>query len=161
MTVRRSYAILAAIAMMVGACAHRVAGEAGGDVDIGLAAMSGEDWGGPVRGIGGWADVRGSAYAHETPEGTSVSLTIERGVPGAAYGWEVLEGTCGQPGRAIVPAATFPPVTLETSARGDFGYGGVVVTLPTKLQRGRQYFVNVYPSPEQRSTIVACGRLAD
>lgn len=154
---RRFCAMLAiAIAMLTSACSHRVAREAGGDIDVGSRTMRGEDWGGEIRGIGGWSRIRGSAYARETETGTVVTLTIDRGVAGAAYGWEVLEGKCASDGRSVSPPTAFPPVYVE-----DSGHGAAIATLKQKLEPGKQYFINVYTSAEQRTGVIACGTLAD
>ena len=143
--------VMVMIAVAAVGCSSRVARESGGDIDIGSTSA---DWGGGVRGIGGWADLRGSAYARPTDTGMTVSVTIERGIPGAAYSWEVLEGTCGSQGRALAEISTFPGIFLD-----DTGRGFAVGTLATKLASDRQYYINVYTSPEQRDSPIACGAL--
>ena len=154
---RRFCTILAvAVGMATSACSHRVAREAGGDVDLGSRTMRGEDWGGEIRGIGGWSRLRGSAYARETESGVVVTVTIDRGVSGAAYGWEVLEGKCGSEGRPVAQPTAFPPVYIE-----DSGHGAAIAPLKTKLVPGKEYFINLYTSPETRTGIIACGKLAD
>jgi hypothetical protein len=145
-----------AVVVVTSACSHRVARESGGDVDIGSRTMRSEDWGGEIRGVGGWSRIRGSAYALQDESGTTVTVSINRGVPGAAYGWEVLEGKCGYDGRPVAPPTSFPPVYVE-----DSGYGAAIAKLKTKLERGKEYFINLYTAPEQRTGIVACARLAD
>ena len=154
---RRFCTMLAvAVAMVTGACSHRVARESGGDVDIDSRTMRSEDWGGEIRGIGGWSRIRGSAYALQNDKSTVVTVTINRGVAGAAYGWEVLEGKCGYDGRPVAPPTAFPPVYVE-----DSGYGAAIATLKTKLVPGKEYFINLYTAAEQRTGIVACGKLAE
>ena len=155
---RRFYTMLAvAVAVLTGACSHRVARESGGDVDLGSRAMRTNDWGGEIRGIGGWSRIRGSAYALQDGSGTTtVTVSISRGVAGAAYGWEVLEGKCGYDGRPVAPPTAFPPVYIENS-----GNGAAIAKLKTRLEPGKEYFINLYTAPEQRTGIVACGKLAD
>jgi hypothetical protein len=153
---RRFFTMLAvAVGMVTGACSHRVARESGGDVDIGSRTMRSEDWGGDIRGIGGWSRIRGSAYAIQNEKGTVVTVTINHGVAGAAYGWEILEGKCGSAGRKAAETTTFPPVYVE-----DSGYGAAIATLKTRLDPGKEYFINLYMAAEQRTGIVACGKLA-
>ena len=154
---RRFCTMLAvAVTMVTSACSHRVARESGGDVDIDSRTMRSEDWGGEIRGVGGWSRIRGSAYALQNDKSTVVTVTINRGVAGAAYGWEVLEGKCGYDGRPVAPPTAFPPLYVE-----DSGYGAAIATLKTKLVPGKEYFINLYTAPEQRTGIVACGTLAE
>jgi hypothetical protein len=147
--------LMAAVAVVALGCTSRVVREAGGDVDV-SATSGGEDWGGGIRGIGGWSDLRGSAYARPTDTGTTVSLTIERGIAGAAYSWEVLEGTCGSQGRPLAEISTLPGVFLDKTGRG-FAVGA----LPLKLERGRQYHINVYTSVDKRDSPIACGAITN
>jgi hypothetical protein len=151
------------VAMTAVGCSHRVARESGGDVDLGARGMRGEDWGGKIHGIGGWSNLQGSIYARETADGAVVTVTVDRGVAGAAYGWELLEGKCGSPGRRVANPADFPPLYVE-----DSGHGAAIATLKAKLVPRTPYFVNLYTSsenlyasPEQRTNIIACGTLAD
>ena len=145
--------VMAMVAMVAVGCSGRVARESGGDIDI---SSTSADWGGGVRGIGGWADLRGSVYARPTDTGMTVSLTIERGIPGAAYSWELLEGTCGSQGRPLAEISTFPGIFLD-----DTGRGFAVGALPTKLAPDRQYYINVYTSAQQRDTPIACGAITN
>jgi hypothetical protein len=149
-------AAVIAVATAVSACSHRVARESGGDVDIDARTTRPEDWGGEIRGIGGWSRMRGSAYALQNEKGTIVTLTVDRGVAGAVYGWEILEGTCGAAGRPVDQPATFPPLYIE-----DSGHGAAIANLKTKLAPRTDYVINVYAALEPRTTVVACGKLAD
>ena len=148
--------VMVVVVIVAAACSSRVARESGGDVDLGSRTIVGEDWGGELRGIGGWANLRGSAYARETESGTMVSLTLERGVAGAAYAWEVLEGTCGSQGRPVAEVLTLPGIFLD-----DAGRGSAVGSLPTKLVRGRPYYINVYTSSDKRDAPIACGPITN
>ena len=144
------------VAMVVAGCSSRVARESGGDVDIGSRTMRGGDRGGDLRGIGGWSDVRGSAYVRHTDTGMTVSLTIERGVPGGAYAWEIREGKCGGEGRAVVEVAALPGVFIDETGRGS-----AVGMVTAKLAPGTEYHVNVFTSPDRPTNPIACGSLIE
>lgn len=146
--------VIAVTAIIAVGCSSRVARESGGDVDV--SAMTGADWGGGIRGIGGWGTLRGSAYALEADTGMTVSITLERGVAGAAYSWEILEGTCGSQGRPLAEITTLPGIFLDATGRGS-----AVGTLPRKLTRGGQYYINVYTSSDKRDNPIACGRITN
>jgi hypothetical protein len=146
--------VLMAFALAAAACGHRVTQESGGDVD--LAAMTERDWGGEIRGTGGWSSIRGSAYVRPiSSDSTRVSLTIDRGIPGGAYAWEIGEGQCGSSDvRALAPITAFPAVFLDKTGRG-----AAVGTVGMRLDRARPYVVNVFSTTDQRTTVIACGKL--
>ena len=133
-------------------CAQRVVSESGGDVSVGAST---ESWGTTFRGRDGWNDTRGSVFAKVVEGGTQVALTVEGGIAGSRYGWDLREGACGANGRAIGDAAKYSPVLL-----GDRGMGSTITIVPVTFETGKQYSVNLYGDPTERTIVIGCGNLA-
>ncbi len=150
---RRSYVVLVAglVIGLASGCAQRVVRESGGDVAL---PELGDSWGSTFRGRAGWSDTRGSVFARPADGGTTVALTIEGGIPGSRYGWEVREGSCGTDGRILGEARKYEPVLL-----GDAGLGSTVMLLPTTLDPAKQYSVNLYGDASERTILIGCGTL--
>ena len=150
---RQSYAVLVAglVTALASGCAQRVVSESGGD--IAMPAM-GNTWGSSFRGYQGWSDTRGSVFARPADGGTHVALTIEGGIPGSRYGWELREGACGATGPVIGEAAKYMPVLL-----GNEGMGSTVTVVPVALDAAKQYSVNLYGDATERTIIIGCGTL--
>ena len=132
-------------------CAQRVVSESGGDVVL---ASTSESWGGTFRGREGWNATRGSVFARPVDGGTQVSLTVEGGIPGSRYGWEVREGACGTNGPVLGEAAKYVPILL-----GDRGMGDTITQLPMRLEAGKQYSVNLFGDATERTLVIGCGAL--
>jgi hypothetical protein len=152
---RRSYMILATVVAMVGTgCARQTVRESGGDIAMGTSATRAAGWGVDFRGVDGWRGTRASVFARPTDGGTQVALTIDGGIPGSRYGWEVREGTCGSDGRIVGDSTAYPPIPL-----GDQGMGSRVADLSVRMEEGKSYFVNLYGSASDRTMIIGCGTL--
>ena len=143
--------VAAIVAALSTGCAQRVVSEAGGDVSMGAAS---EGWGGSFRGRDGWSSTRGSVFARPVEGGTQVALTVEGGIPGSRYGWEVREGQCGTNGRLLGELTAYTPVLL-----GDRGVGSSIAILPVKFESGRQYSVNLFADASERTLAIGCGAL--
>jgi len=151
---KRSYLGLAAtVAVLASACAQRVVRESGGDVAMGSAATM-EGRGGDFRGREGWNRTRGSVFARPIESGTQVALTVTSGTPGSRYGWDVREGKCDTDGRLLGDSTSYQPIWL-----GDQGMGSSVAELPLRLDAQKEYFVNLYSSATDRTTIIGCGSI--
>jgi hypothetical protein len=146
-----SLVMAAMVAALATGCAQRVVQESGGDIVL---PATGESWGGTFRGREGWGDTRGSVFARPVDGGTQVALTVEGGIPGSRYGWEVREGACGTNGRVLGEAAKYIPILL-----GDRGMGDTVTQLPMRLEAGKQYSVNLYGDATERTLVIGCGAL--
>jgi len=143
-----------AVAMLASACAQRMTREVGGDVAMESGMAAGGAWGSEFRGMNGWDRIRASAFAQLKDNGTRVSLSIERAYAGSAYSWNVREGTCAAPGRVIGDAASYPTLFIADNERD-----GRVADIGVPLERGKPYIVNVYSSPTEQTTTIACGSL--
>jgi hypothetical protein len=153
---RRSYSVILAtvVAAMTTACAQRMSQESGGDVVLDASASTGSTWASEIKGSNGWENLRASAFAQVVDQGTRVSLTIDRALPGSNYAWDVREGACATPGRTLGDSTTYVQVFV-----GENGRDGRVVELNEKLDRTKPYVVRIYSPAVERTNTVACGRL--
>ena len=150
---QRSYVMLVAalVTGVASGCAQRVVNESAGDVSVGTLSDS---WGTTFRGRQGWGDTRGSVFARPAEGGTTVALTVEGGIPGSRYGWDLREGACGANGSVIGDAAKYEPILL-----GDRGIGSTVTLVPMPLETSKQYSVNLYGDATERTFLIGCGTL--
>lgn len=152
---RRSIAVLATVvAAMTTACAQRMSREAGGDVVIDEPVPAGNTWASEIKGTNGWENLRASAFAQLVNQGTRVSLTIERALPGSNYAWDVREGTCASPGAMVGDTTEYTMVFV-----GSDGRDTRLIELKEPLARTKPYVVSLYSPADTRATTVACGRL--
>ena len=152
---RRTHVILATmVAAMTTACAQRMSQTSGGDVVIDEPVPAGNTWASQIKGSNGWENLRASAFAQLLDQGTRVSLTIDRGIPGSNYSWDVREGDCATAGRVVGDTATYVQVFV-----GEDGRDGRIVELAEKLQRTKPYVVRIYSPADTRTNTVACGKL--
>ena len=151
---RRSsvFVVAALIGGLTTGCAQRVMNESQGDVVLPEVSDS---WGANFRGEEGWNSTRGSVFARPIGGGAQVTLTVEGGIPGSRYGWDLREGVCGGQGRLLGDVNAFQPVTL-----GDRGVGNAIAQVATALESGKQYSVNLYADPSERSIRIGCGMLS-
>ena len=152
---KRRYMVLAAVTMLGSACASRTVQESTGDVEMGAGARSGAGRGADFKGIEGWNALRGSVYARPVGTKTQVSLTIEGGIPGSRYAWDIREGTCGSGGPVLPTEQAYMVVDL-----GDRGMGSTIVDVPTGLAPDKDYSVSLYGSATERTLVIGCGRLS-
>lgn len=157
MDMKRTNLVLAAAMMTVigSACAARPVREAGGDIEMGSPASGATGRGANLRGIDGWNSLRGSAFALRTATGTQLSLTVEGGIPGSRYIWDLREGACGAKGTIVGGDSAYMAVEV-----GDRGMGSTITDVATALDATRDYSVNLYASATERTLVIACGRLA-
>lgn len=139
---------------MASACAQRMTREVGGDVVTDSGSAAGSAWGSELGGMNGWERIRGSAFAQLRDKGTRVSVTIERGFAGSNYDWDVREGTCAAPGRVVGDTASYPTLFVGEDERDM-----KVADIDVPLERGKPYIINIYTSPVERTTTIACGAL--
>ena len=152
---RRSHVVLATIvAAMTTACAQRMSQTSGGDVVLDEPVPAGNTWASQIKGSNGWESLRASAFAQLVDQGTRVSLTIDRGIPGSNYSWDVREGSCATPGRVVGDTTTYVQVFVDADGRD-----GRIVELTEKLQRTKPYIVSIYSPADTRTNTVACARL--
>ena len=152
---KRMYMVMAAAVTLVAAgCAQRAVRESAGDIEMGSAASGTAGWGGNFRGMEGYRDTRGSAFARLTETGTQIALTLEGGFTGSRYAWDLREGTCGTQGTVVGNANAYPYVIL-----GDRGMGSGVADLTIRLEPGKQYFVTLYSLAAEQRTQIACGAI--
>jgi hypothetical protein len=91
------------------------------------------------------------------PNGVGMKVTTSiAGAPIATrHPWQLRAGSCGAGGEMLGTSTEYPP--LETSAAG---VASVTTVLDAALEPGRPYHVEVRASPENPSTVIACGDLA-
>ena len=150
-----SMVVAAAVTLLGTGCAQRVSQESAGDIEMGSAASGSAGWGGNFRGMEGYRDTRGSAYARPTETGTQIALTLESGFSGSRFAWDFREGTCGTPGQLIGDANAYPMVIL-----GDRGMGNSVADVTVRMDAGKKYFVNLYSLAAEQRTPIACAMLS-
>ena len=153
MDMRRSHVIVVAalIGGLTTGCAQRVMNESQGDVA--LPEVS-ESWGSTFRAGEGWNNTKGSVFARPMGGGTQVTLTVEGGIAGSRYGWDLREGACGSTGRLLGDVNAFQPVIL-----GDRGVGNSIAQVAVPLEASQQYSVNLYADPSERTIRIGCGML--
>lgn len=148
----REMIALASSAVIVAACASRTEEVSAGVITpnastvrwtAGLTPMN-------ASGISGTAVVLPADNAAQA----RVDLVISGAQSGGIYPWHVHRGTCGNDQGIVGPPNSYPSVAV-----GADGTGRVLATIPTGLDRGAQYMVNVHKSPQDLGVIVACGNL--
>ena len=153
---KRTYMpVMAAVAVLATACASRQVSESTGDVEMGSGAGATMGRGADLRGIEGWNALRGSVFARPMQAGTQVALTVQGGIPGSRYIWDLREGNCASNGPIVGSDTLYPAVEL-----GERGMGSTITDLPTMLEANRDYSVNLYGSATERTLVIACSRLA-
>ncbi|HEU0052203.1 MAG TPA: hypothetical protein VFQ39_03455 [Longimicrobium sp.] len=144
-------------ALVVAACwrSPRVTtNPATGDIDLDFAGSGPtEQWRSAVLPVEG-SGVSGSATVDRVDGGTRAGVTIN-GTPGGVLPWHIHEGRCGTEGRIVGPATAYPLLHV-----GDDGHATAMAHLTdVKLNRTRDYHVDVHPSAGRLTEVVACGAL--
>lgn len=105
----------------------------------------------------GALQVTGSGWMGRNPETgeTQAEITIQNAAPGGVHPWHVHRGQCGNDQGIFGPADAYEPLTVSGSGRAT-----QTVTLPVQIPRNGSFFLNVHASPDNMSTIIACGNLA-
>lgn len=99
--------------------------------------------------------ISGSAAVMPATSGAATAtVNISGATAGDVHPWHVHTGTCATGGGVVGPASAYTPLTIAAG-----GSAGSTATLPTVLDAGQQYHVNVHKSPTDMGTIVACGDL--
>jgi hypothetical protein len=128
------------------------------DVDMEAAGESWEEWTGAIQGMGAGARISGTARVRVQESGMTATVNISNAPAGEQLPWHVHEGSCDQPGGAIVgtPAA-YPPVSVASNgtATATASLSGV------RLNEASRYKVNFHASPTEMGTILACANLDD
>lgn len=86
--------------------------------------------------------------------GATATVRIEGSQEAGSYGWFIRQGECGDDGEIVGSRETYPPLEVASD-----GSGEATAMVDEQLQSGERYYVSVHPSPEETSTIVACGDL--
>jgi hypothetical protein len=148
----REMVVLASSALIATACASRTE-----EVSAGAITPSGST----VRWTAGLTPMNGSGVSGtavvlpaDNVAQARVDLVITGAQSGGIYPWHVHRGTCGNDQGIVGPPKSYPAVAV-----GADGTGRVLATIPTGLERGGQYMVNVHRSPQELGLIVACGNL--
>jgi copper chaperone CopZ len=94
--------------------------------------------------------VTGSA----TVSGTSASVTLANGTPGATYPWHVHVGTCATGGGIFGSPSAYKPITIKKD-----GTGMSTAKLSMAIPDSGSYHVNIHHSSSDMKTIVSCGDL--
>jgi hypothetical protein len=108
--------------------------------------------------LAGALQVRGTAWMgrrEKDPSQTQAHVSIDNAAPGGRHPWHVHRGQCGSDQGIFGPADAYPLLKV-----GGNGHAEGDAELPVPLPREGQYFVNVYASPSNMGTTVACGNMA-
>jgi hypothetical protein len=128
------------------------------DVDMEASGQSWEEWTGAIQGMGAGARISGTTRVRVQESGMTATVTVSNAPAGEQLPWHVHEGSCDQPGGAIVgtPAA-YPPVSVASNgtATATASLSGV------RLNEAGRYKVNFHASPTEMGTILACANLDD
>ena len=102
----------------------------------------------------GIAGVSGNVTASSMERGTSASIRIEDGEPGAVYPWFIHRGGCADDGDLVGEPESYPLLQIDDDGRGD-----ATALIDTRLEPGEEYSVHVHQSPEEMRMVVSCGEL--
>lgn len=117
-----------------------------GAVDIGQTAWQ-------ATFSGGTAGISGSVGAVSVSGRTHASISIQRAVPGQAYGWRIQRGDCQSEGQLVGSAAVYPTLTAA-----DDGTAGADVFLSQILASG-PYAARVVKLQSGGEVLAACASL--
>lgn len=107
--------------------------------------------------LAGAVQLRGTATMQpgENDESTHFSIRVTNATPGGMHPWQVHRGRCNADGGVFGRAEDYGTIKIGNDGRGETG-----ATIDERTPTTGDYFVVVYASAENPSTIVACGNLA-
>ena len=107
--------------------------------------------------LAGAVQMNGTASMQPGPDAnnTDFRLQVANATPGGMHPWRVHPGQCGAD--AGVYGGTDAYRTMKI---GDDGRGETGATIAERTPTGGEYYVVVYASEANSSTVVACGNLA-
>ena len=107
--------------------------------------------------LAGAVQLNGSATMQpsENGESTHFSIRLANATPGGMHPWQVHRGRCNADGGVFGSPDDYGIMKIGDDGRGETG-----ATIDERTPTVGDYFVVVYASAENPSTIVACGNLA-
>lgn len=111
-------------------------------------------WSAEVEPTDGRQGPRGAVGAVAEGFNTRLSLAVELGEPGAAYGWRVRTGSCS----AASPSQVGGDAAYPNVVANDEGMGSASGTIAERLQSRERYHV-VITAPGDETVTLACGAL--
>lgn len=109
--------------------------------------------------LAGVVQMSGSASMAPNPtgSGTVVTINLANAAPGGLHPWELRRGECGSTsdGRSFGASDAYQPLEVDSDGRAT-----ETATLETAMPQSGQYYVVVYASKANATTVVACGNLA-
>ncbi len=114
------------------------------------------DWSAAATASSGFSGAGANATARSTAGGTTVTVAFREatGMSGTVRPWHVHYGSCGNDQGIVGDASAYSPLRP-----GPDGTATTTATISMPLDPARSYFVNIHKSPEETTTIVACGAL--
>jgi len=105
----------------------------------------------------GVAQVRGQGWMASAEDAgrTLAAIRIENATPGGRHPWHVHRGRCG-----MDQGILGEPSSYELLEVGGDGRAEEEATVDLQLPTSGEYMINVHASPENMSTVIACGNLA-
>ena len=107
--------------------------------------------------LAGAVQMNGSASMQPAPdaENTDFRLQVANATPGGLHPWQVHRGQCGADAGVFGRADAYRAMKIGDDGRGETG-----ATTGERTPTSGDYFVVVYASAANPSTVVACGNLA-
>ena len=115
-----------------------------------------QDWSAIATANPGFTGAGANAVARSGNDATSVTVAFRemQGMSGTVRPWHVHYGTCGNDQGVVGEMSLYTPLQP-----GPDGTAKVTANLPMELAPDKTYFVNIHKSPQETTTIVACGNL--
>ena len=128
-----------------------------GKVAVGVKSplKKGEDWNAKVTGVAPYTSASGEARAEVLRGVTTLTIRVEGLTPGAVHGWRVNEGRCTDPGIAFGDGSAYGTLTVSSQ-----GVAEGAARINEGLDIVKKYKVRLFASPDDSTTIVACGDLS-
>lgn len=107
--------------------------------------------------LAGAVQLNGSATMQPTmdDDGIRFSVQVANATPGGLHPWQVHRGSCNADGGVFGRSEDYGTVKIGDDGRGESG-----ATTATRMPVTGDYFVVMYASEANPSTVVACGNLA-
>lgn len=107
--------------------------------------------------LAGAVQMNGTATMQPAADGatTDFSIRVANATPGGLHPWQVRRGQCGMDDGMFGPASAYGSMKIGDDGRGETG-----ATIEERTPTMGNYFVVVYASEANPSTVVACGNLA-
>ena len=107
--------------------------------------------------LAGAVQVRGTGYwASANNGGSSQAVVyISNVTPGGQHPWALHRGRCGSDEGLIGSESTYPILTVDAK-----GNASAAASVTQMMPTSGDYFFQILASPQNRSTVIACGNLA-